>query len=34
MDFAFTKEQLLLQQTVQQFASEQLLPNYSRWDCG
>jgi alkylation response protein AidB-like acyl-CoA dehydrogenase len=34
MEFSFTEEQLLLQQTVQQFASEQLLPNYSRWDRG
>jgi cyclohexanecarboxyl-CoA dehydrogenase len=34
MDFAFTEDQLLLQQTLRQFAKEQLLPNYARWDRG
>ena len=34
MEFAFTEEQLLVQQTVRQFAKDKLLPNYSRWDRG
>lgn len=34
MDFTFTEEQLLVQQTVRQFAKDKLLPNYSRWDRG
>lgn len=34
MEFAFTEDQLLLQQTLRQFAKEKLLPNYPRWDRG
>ena len=34
MEFTFTEEQLLVQQTVRQFAKDKLLPNYSRWDRG
>ncbi|MGE0684694.1 MAG: acyl-CoA dehydrogenase family protein [Candidatus Binatia bacterium] len=34
MDFAFTEDQILLQQTLRQFAKEKLAPNYSRWDRG
>jgi cyclohexanecarboxyl-CoA dehydrogenase len=34
MDFAFTEDQLLLQQSLRQYAKEKLLPNYSRWDRG
>ncbi|MBI3247372.1 MAG: acyl-CoA dehydrogenase family protein [Deltaproteobacteria bacterium] len=34
MDFTFTEDQLLLQQTLRQFAKEKLLPNYARWDRG
>jgi hypothetical protein len=34
MEFAFTEGQLLLQQTVQQFALEKLLSNCARWDRG
>jgi len=34
MDFTFTEEQLLLQQTLRQYAKEKLLPNYARWDRG
>jgi cyclohexanecarboxyl-CoA dehydrogenase len=34
MDFTFTEDQLLLQQTLRQFAKEKLLPNYPRWDRG
>jgi len=34
MEFAFTEDQLLLQQTLRQFAKEKLLPNYARWDRG
>ncbi|NOT57812.1 MAG: cyclohexanecarboxyl-CoA dehydrogenase [Deltaproteobacteria bacterium] len=34
MDFAFTEDQLLLQQTLRQYAKEKLLPNYARWDRG
>jgi len=34
MEFAFSEDQLLLQQTLRQFAREKLLPNYARWDRG
>ncbi len=34
MDFAFTEDQLLLQQTLRQYAKEKLMPQYSRWDRG
>lgn len=34
MDFTFTEDQLLLQQTLRQYAKEKLLPNYARWDRG
>ena len=34
MDFAFTEDQLLLQQTLRQFAKDKLMPNYPRWDRG
>ena len=34
MEFALTEDQLLLQQTLRQFAREKLLPNYPRWDRG
>jgi cyclohexanecarboxyl-CoA dehydrogenase len=34
MEFAFTADQLLLQQTLRQFAKDKLLPNYGRWDRG
>ena len=34
MQFAFTEEQQLFQQTVRQFALEKLLPHYARWDRG
>ncbi len=34
MDFTFTEEQLLLQQTLRQYAKDKLAPNYHRWDRG
>jgi len=34
MQFAFTEEQQLFQQTIRQFALEKLLPHYARWDRG
>lgn len=34
MEFSFSEEQLILQQTMRQYAKEQLLPNYARWDRG
>ena len=34
MDFTFSEDQLLLQQTLQQYAKDKLLPNYARWDRG
>lgn len=34
MEFSFSEEQLILQQTLRQFAKERLLPNYARWDRG
>ncbi|HEX2172355.1 MAG TPA: acyl-CoA dehydrogenase family protein [Dehalococcoidia bacterium] len=34
MDIAFSEEQVMLQQTVRQFALNELLPNYHRWDRG
>jgi cyclohexanecarboxyl-CoA dehydrogenase len=34
MEFAFTEEQILLQQTLCAFAKNKLLPNYTRWDRG
>jgi cyclohexanecarboxyl-CoA dehydrogenase len=34
MDFTFTEDQLLLQQSLRQYAKEKLLPNYPRWDRG
>lgn len=34
MEFAFTEDQLLLQQTLRQFAKDKLLPSYARWDRG
>lgn len=34
MDFALSDEQVLLQQTIRQFAQNELLPNYARWDRG
>ena len=32
MDFAFSEDQLLLQQTLRQYAKDKLAPNYHRWD--
>ena len=34
MEFAFSEEQLLLQQAMRQFALNELLPHYARWDRG
>lgn len=34
MEFTFTEEQKLFQETLRQFAMEKLLSNYSRWDRG
>jgi cyclohexanecarboxyl-CoA dehydrogenase len=34
MDFAFTEDQLLLQQTLRQYAKERLMPQYAGWDRG
>ena len=34
MDFTFTEDQLLLQQTLRQYAKDKLAPNYHRWDRG
>ena len=34
MDFTFTEDQLLLQQSLRQYAKEKLMPNYARWDRG
>ena len=34
MDFAFSEDQLLLQQTLRQYAKDKLAPNYHRWDRG
>lgn len=34
MDFTFSEDQLLLQQTLRQYAKDKLLPNYARWDRG
>lgn len=34
MDFTFSEDQLLLQQTLRQYSKDKLLPNYARWDRG
>ncbi len=34
MDFTFSEDQLLLQQTLRQYAKDRLMPNYARWDRG
>ena len=34
MDFTFSEEQVLLQQTLRQYAKDKLMPNYARWDRG
>lgn len=34
MDFTFSEDQLLLQQTLRQYAKDKLMPNYARWDRG
>lgn len=34
MDWTFTDEQRLLQQTLRQYAADRLLPDYARWDRG
>lgn len=34
MDTVFTEEQRLLQQTLREYAREQLRPDYARWDAG
>ena len=34
MDFTFSEDQLLLQQTLRQYARDKLMPNYARWDRG
>ena len=34
MDFTFTEEQLLLQQTLRLYAKDKLAPYYHRWDRG
>ena len=34
MDFTFSEDQVLLQQTLRQYAEDKLMPNYARWDRG
>ena len=34
MDFTFSEDQVLLQQTLRQYAKDKLMPNYARWDRG
>ena len=34
MDFTSSEDQLLLQQTLRQYAKDKLMPNYARWDRG
>jgi len=34
MDFTFSEDQVLLQQTLRQYAKDRLMPNYARWDRG
>ncbi len=34
MNFTFSEDQLLLQQSLRQFAKDKLMPNYPRWDRG
>ena len=34
MDFTFSEDQILLQQTLRQYAKDKLMPNYARWDRG
>ena len=34
MEFIFTGEQLMLQESLRQYAKEKLLPQYAHWDKG
>ena len=34
MDFTFSEDQILLQQTLRQYAKDKLMSNYARWDRG